>query len=81
MRLHKPLRKVLRRAYVPAAASQLYRKRNEKYDREFREFIASISVTAEQLAGIIGMPEFSIPEVKRYLQDGRRSSLQAHPSN
>ena len=79
MRLHKPLRSVLRHAHVPAAASLLYRKRNEEYEREFREFIESISVTSEQIAGIIGMPELSIPEVKRYLQNDRANSLLARP--
>jgi hypothetical protein len=40
-------------------------------DRLFRDFIEDISVTSEELAAIVRMPELSVPEVKR---------LRAHPS-
>ena len=43
-------------------------------DREFRGFIEGVSVTTQELAAIVSMPEFSIREVKQYLQDGKDSS-------
>ena len=47
---------------------------NEEYSREFGEFVESISVTAEELAAIVSMPELSIPEIKQHLRDGKNGS-------
>ena len=48
----------------------------EEYTREFGEFVESISVTAEELAAIVSMPELSIPEIKQHLRDGKNRSPQ-----
>ena len=53
----------------------------EEDDREFQGFIDAISVTAEELAAIVSMPEFSIQEVKKYLQDGKNKNPQSNRSS
>jgi hypothetical protein len=54
---------------------------DEKCGREFRDFIKSITVTAEELAAIIRMPEFSIQEVKQFLHGGENGRPQKNPSS
>ena len=44
---------------------------NEEHDREFRDLIESVSLSREELAAFVAMPESSIGEVKR-LFAGRR---------
>jgi hypothetical protein len=39
-------------------------------DCDFREFIGSIAVSEEELAAIVNMPDYSIPQVKEYLRKG-----------
>ena len=71
MSLHHWPRSVLRQAHRPAVEPSVSSNANEEYGREFGEFIESISVTAEELAAIVSMPELSIPEIKQYLRDGK----------
>ena len=48
---------------------------NEEDDREFRDFIDSVSVTQEELAALVRTPELSsIREVKEYLREGKQNS-------
>jgi len=42
----------------------------DEFDHEFQAFIASIAVTEEELAAIVNMPDYSIPQVKEYLRTG-----------
>lgn len=73
MRPHKSARSIVESAYKIALESSV----NEEDDHEFRDFIESVSVSAEELAALVGMPELSsIHEVRQYLQQGKRSS---HP--
>jgi hypothetical protein len=81
MRLHKQLPNTLKQADVPALESPASCNADVEYDRAFRDFIASIAVTADQLAAIISMPELSIREVKRFLQDGKKSGAEKSPSS
>ena len=46
----------------------------EKDDRDFRDFIDSITVTKEELTAITNMPDYSIPEVREYLRENKRTS-------
>ena len=59
--------KTLRSAVDPLASDDA----NEEYSCEFGEFLEGISATAEELEAIVAMPELSVPEVKKYLRDGR----------
>jgi hypothetical protein len=43
---------------------------DDEFDHEFQAFIASIAVTEEELAAIVNMPDYSIPQVKEYLRTG-----------
>jgi hypothetical protein len=64
MRLHKTQR-----------STSYYSHTNEEEDREFRDFIESVSVTKEELAAIVGTPEFSsIHEAKESLREGKQNS-------
>jgi hypothetical protein len=48
---------------------------NEEDDREFRDFIESVSVTQKELAVMVRTPELSsIHEVKEYLREGKQNS-------
>jgi hypothetical protein len=48
---------------------------NEEDDREFRDFIDSVSVTQEELAALVRTPELSsIHEVREYLRVGTQNS-------
>src|SRR3984893_1986719 len=48
---------------------------NEEDDREFRDFIDSVSVTQEELAAMVRTPELSsIHEVREYLREGKQNS-------
>ena len=76
MRLHKRPPNMLKQADAPSVESPASSNTDEEYDREFRDFIESITVTAEELTAIISMPEFSIQEVKQFLQDGKNSGPQ-----
>ncbi len=43
-------------------------------DRQFQDFVASVSVTKEELTVLTSMPEFSsVHEVREYLREGKRS--------
>jgi len=42
----------------------------DEFEYEFQAFIASIAVTEEELAAIVNMPDYSIPQVKEYLRTG-----------
>ena len=44
---------------------------SDKADREFRDFVQSISVTAKELEAIILMPEVPIQEVKSLVRQGK----------
>ena len=47
---------------------------NEEDDREFRDFIESVSVTQEELAAMARTPELSsIHEVREYLREGKQN--------
>lgn len=46
----------------------------EKDDREFRDFVDSITVTKEELSAITNMPDYSIPEVREYLRENKWTS-------
>ena len=46
-----------------------YSSLNMEDDYEFRDFVESIAVTREELAAIASKPEYSIPEIRRYLRD------------
>ena len=80
MSLHHWPRSVVRQAHRPAVEPSVSSNTNEEYGREFGEFIESISVTAEELAAIVSMPELSIPEIKQYLRDGKNGSAQTNQS-
>ena len=71
MRLHKLPPNMLKQVDVPSVESPASSNTDEEYGRALRDFIESITVTAEELAAIISMPEFSIQEVKQFLQDGK----------
>jgi hypothetical protein len=48
---------------------------NEEDDREFRDFIESVSVTQKELAAMVRTPELSsIHEVREYLREGTQNS-------
>ena len=48
---------------------------NEEDDREFRDFIESVSVTPEELAAMARTPELSsIHEVREHLREGKQKS-------
>ena len=48
---------------------------NEEDDREFRDFIESVSVTQKELAAMVRTPELSsIHEVREYLREGKQNS-------
>jgi hypothetical protein len=48
---------------------------NEEDDREFRDFIESVSVTQEELAAMVRTLELSsIHEVREYLREGKQNS-------
>ena len=55
MRLHKSSRSTIDQDYKAAPEPST----NEEDDREFRDFIESISVTQDELAAIISMSEIS----------------------
>ena len=64
MTLHKWPRKTSSHGYI-----------NEEDDREFRDFIESVSVTQEELAAMVRTPELSsIHEVREYLREGKQNS-------
>ena len=68
MNLHHWPRSTPRKALRPPITSD---GANEEYTREFGAFVESISVTAEELAAIVNMPELSISEIKQHLRDGK----------
>ena len=48
---------------------------NKEDDREFRDFIESVSVTQKELAAMVRTPELSsIHEVRKYLREGEQNS-------
>ena len=47
---------------------------DDEFDREFRDFIGSITLDDEELAAFLAMPECSVPEVRR-LVAGRQSRV------
>jgi len=53
----------------PSAASAA--RLADDFEREFREFIGSIAVSAQELAAIVNMPDYSIPQVKESLRKDR----------
>jgi hypothetical protein len=64
MTLHKWPRKTSSHGYI-----------NEEDDREFLDFIESVSVTQKELAAMVRTPELSsIQEVREYLQEGNQNS-------
>jgi hypothetical protein len=81
MRLHRRPPNMFKKAYVHALDLPASSNTDEQYGREFRDFIESITVTAEELAAIISMPEFSIQEVKQFLQDSKNSGPQNNSSS
>jgi hypothetical protein len=81
MTLHKWPRSILKQAYVPPAESSVSSNTNEEYDREYQDFIESISMTAEELAAFISMPELSMQEVKQYLHAEKNSSPKKYQSS
>ena len=38
---------------------------DEEFDREYRDFIESITLSDEEFAAFLAMPESSVPEIKR----------------
>jgi hypothetical protein len=81
MRLHKRPPNMLKHACVHSVDLPASSDTDENCRREFLDFIDSITVTAEELAAMISMPEFSIREVKQFLQDGKNSGPQENPSS
>ena len=64
MTLHKGPRKTSSHGHI-----------NEEDDREFRDFVESVSVTQKELAAMVRTPELSsIHEVREYLRDGTQNS-------
>ena len=70
MSIHKWRPSLVKQACEAALESPIFEDRgtNEEFDREFREFIESISMPAEELAAIVGRAESSTAEAKKSLR-------------
>jgi hypothetical protein len=78
MRLHKSAWGIVESACKTALESSV----NAEDDHEFRDFVESVSVSTEELAALVGMPELSsIHEVRQYLQQRKRSGHPIDPSS
>ena len=82
MSLHMWRRSLVKRAYEAALDSPIFQDSdtNEEYDREFQEFIESISMTTEELAAIVGMAEFSTAEARQSPQYVKINGARQNPS-